>query len=199
MCQFVKRNENKAGEIKKKTIKLRRHCICLGNITPWNGHMLTDSGQSVETLWSNRHIWSLILQELGKKRGKRSPSLSSYASSYQSKYTNPILFLEKWTEMYRCLIPSWSNSAVCPWPPLQIFSNLLETICIRCICVRWWCYLGGASSRDCQRAAESLVPWQRAASSQPVSSSAKQSSLSVCGRLALMYFANAPFLTLCPY
>lgn len=36
-----------------------------------------------------------------------------------------------------CLIPSWSNSAMCSWAPLQIFSHLLETICIRYMCIRW--------------------------------------------------------------
>lgn len=69
MCQFVKRNENKVEGEKKKTIKRCHCCVYLGNITLRNGHMLTDSGQSAETLCrSNTHIWSLILQE---ERGKR--------------------------------------------------------------------------------------------------------------------------------
>lgn len=48
--------------------------------------------------------------------------------------------------------------------------------------------------RDCQTAA--LVPWQRAASSQPVRSSAEQSSLSVCGLLPLMCRYGVVFLAL---
>lgn len=42
-----KKKWKQSGEKNKKNNKLRRHCIYLGNITPWNDHMLTYSGQSV--------------------------------------------------------------------------------------------------------------------------------------------------------
>lgn len=182
----------------KKTIKRCHCCVYLGNITLRNGHTLTDSGQSAETLcWSNTHIWSLILQE---ERGKR---------------VQPYPVMPAVTNQ-RTIIPSCSQRSeqkrtIVSFPAGQIVPCVPGLLCWYSVTYSKPSVSDASVSDDdvktvrverglaCGGAVESVAPWQRAASSQPVSSSAERSSLSTCGRTSQMYFANAPFLTLFPY
>lgn len=115
-------------EKNNKTIKLYHCCIYLGNITP---HMLTDSGQSVATLCrSNRHIWSLILQE---ERGKRVQPIQ-LCQQLPIKVRQSHLVLREVNRNVQL-----SHSQLVKW--CHVFLALLQTICIR-----WWCKVcvGGA-------------------------------------------------------